>query len=79
MCGSGPLRTMRQGTVEKVSPPPEDVARLYRAINSNRGSREIGSLTAIDRVADGTERTNVRTAPRHVSTVTSILLSDPRH
>ncbi|CAE7531890.1 unnamed protein product, partial [Symbiodinium necroappetens] len=30
-------------TVEKVSPPPEDVARLYRAINSNRGSREIGT------------------------------------
>lgn len=30
-------------TVEKVSPPPEDVARLYRAINSSRASREIGT------------------------------------
>ena len=36
----------QQGTVEKVSPPPEDVARLYRALGSSRAGREIGRLTA---------------------------------
>ena len=32
------------GTVEKVSPPPEDVARLFRALAGPKGSKEISSL-----------------------------------
>jgi len=30
--------------VEKVSPPPEDVARLFRALGGPKGTKEISSL-----------------------------------
>ncbi|CAJ1395151.1 unnamed protein product [Effrenium voratum] len=30
-------------TVEKVSPPPEDVARLFRALNAGKGNKEIST------------------------------------
>ena len=30
--------------MEKVSPPPEDVARLFRALGGPKGTKEISSL-----------------------------------
>ena len=38
-----------KGTVEKVSPPPEDVARLFRALGGPKGTKEISCLARFSR------------------------------
>ena len=38
--------TLGPGTVEKISPPPEDVARLFRALGGSKG-KEISALVSV--------------------------------
>ena len=54
------------GTVEKVSPPPEDVARLFRALAGPKGSKEISGLIKMVKIWEilmGFHMVEPRTSP----------------